>query len=139
MNLPNRRVPAELDRIVLRALARDVQDRYQTAQEFADDLGALIAGYRFNPEKLKELIRGLFRTDYQKEIDEIEACHHSSMLPPSVRESLGMFQEQGQDDAPEIEITSDPPPDGQVVTSAETNVHKGGGFWKRFKNRFSRE
>ena len=42
----NRRVP-ELDAIVLKALARDVPDRYQTAEELAADLDAFMAQYKF--------------------------------------------------------------------------------------------
>src|SRR5512142_1791470 len=42
----NRRVPEALDAIVLRALARDASDRYQTAAEFGDDLLKLLEGYR---------------------------------------------------------------------------------------------
>jgi len=35
-------VPAELDRIVMRCLERDAEDRYQTAEELAADLGRLL-------------------------------------------------------------------------------------------------
>src|SRR5205085_2631769 len=63
----NRRVTPELDAVVLKALARDVGDRYQTAAQFAQDLNSLLANYRFDPSELKEFIRGLFRADYQKE------------------------------------------------------------------------
>ncbi len=37
-------IPAECDRIVARAMAKELADRYQTAEELADDLEALIAG-----------------------------------------------------------------------------------------------
>ena len=39
----NKQVPAELDRIVLRALARDREERYQTAGELAADLREFLA------------------------------------------------------------------------------------------------
>src|SRR5262249_16112352 len=45
----HRPVPAELDAICARALARDVVDRYQTAMDFAQDLNQLLVGYRFDP------------------------------------------------------------------------------------------
>jgi serine/threonine protein kinase/Tfp pilus assembly protein PilF len=35
----NRAMPADLETIVLKAMAKDPAERYQTAQEFADDLG----------------------------------------------------------------------------------------------------
>ena len=37
-------VPAELDQVVMRALAKDPAQRYQTAQEFLADLNAVLAG-----------------------------------------------------------------------------------------------
>ena len=37
-------IPPELDQIVLRALAKDPDDRYQTAEEFIEDLERVEAG-----------------------------------------------------------------------------------------------
>src|SRR6266542_2280514 len=53
----NRRVPEALDRIVLRALARDLPDRYQSARELGDDLAAFIGQYRFNTSEMQEFMR----------------------------------------------------------------------------------
>jgi serine/threonine protein kinase len=66
----NRRVTPELDAISLKALARDVADRYQSAAQLAADLDALIAGYRFDPKELRQFIRQLFRKEYAKEIED---------------------------------------------------------------------
>jgi len=68
----NRRVTPELDTISLKALARDVADRYQNAAQLASDLDALIAGYRFDPKELRQFMRQLFRKEYAKEIEETE-------------------------------------------------------------------
>src|SRR4051812_43826561 len=70
----NRRVTPELDAISLKALARDVADRYQSAAHLAADLDALIAGYRFDPKELRQFIRQLFRKEYAKEIEETETA-----------------------------------------------------------------
>ncbi|HZC12525.1 MAG TPA: protein kinase, partial [Thermoleophilaceae bacterium] len=43
-------VPPELDQIVLRALAKDPHERYQTAEEFSADLDRLEAGLPVAPE-----------------------------------------------------------------------------------------
>src|SRR4030095_6195467 len=68
----NRRVTPELDAISLRALARDVADRYQSAAQLAADLDSLIAGYRFDPKELRQFMRQLFRKEYAKEIEETQ-------------------------------------------------------------------
>src|SRR5262245_4120128 len=66
----NRRVTPELDAISLKALARDVADRYQSAAQFAADLDAVIAGYRFDPKELRQFIRQLFRKEYATELED---------------------------------------------------------------------
>ncbi len=66
----NRRVTPELDAIVQKALARDVADRFQSAAALAAELDALIAGYRFDPKELRQLMRQLFRKEYAKEIED---------------------------------------------------------------------
>lgn len=68
----NRRVTPELDAISLKALARDVADRYQTAAQLAADLDALIAGYRFDPKELRQFVRQLFRKEYARELEEMQ-------------------------------------------------------------------
>jgi eukaryotic-like serine/threonine-protein kinase len=68
----NRRVTPELDAISLKALARDVADRYQNAAQLAADLDALIAGYRFDPKELRQFMRQLFRKEYAKELEDTQ-------------------------------------------------------------------
>jgi eukaryotic-like serine/threonine-protein kinase len=43
-------IPPELDQVVLRALAKAPEDRYQTAEEFAEDLHRVAAGLPISPE-----------------------------------------------------------------------------------------
>src|SRR4051795_7605000 len=68
----NRRVTPELDAIVLKALSRDVADRYQNAAQLAADLDALIAGYRFDPKELRQFMRQLFRKEYARELEDTQ-------------------------------------------------------------------
>ena len=68
----NRRVTPELDAISLKALSRDVADRYQSASHLAADLDALIAGYRFDPKELRQFMRQLFRKEYAKELEDTQ-------------------------------------------------------------------
>jgi serine/threonine protein kinase len=75
----NRRVPEALDRIVLRALARDLPDRYQTAAEFGADLDEFVSQYKLKSTEMQELVRGLFRSDYQKEAEDVAACRAATV------------------------------------------------------------
>lgn len=53
-------VPEVLDAIVLRSLARDPAARYQTAQEMADALEAVLAESKYHSKMLPGLLRSLF-------------------------------------------------------------------------------
>ncbi len=68
----NRRATPELDAIVLKALARDVADRYQSAAELHRDLARLLEGYRFDPRELREFMRKEFRREFLKEEEETQ-------------------------------------------------------------------
>lgn len=82
----NRRVTEELDRIVLKALARDVEQRYQSAAEFGADLDRLLEGYRFDPKELRQFMRQLFRQEYAKERQEMDLS--LSSIPLSERKPI---------------------------------------------------
>ena len=58
----NERVPAEVDRIVMRALERDLDKRYQWASEFAADLRRFLEGAspNYGPAKLSTWMIGNF-------------------------------------------------------------------------------
>ncbi len=43
-------IPEELDQVVLRALSKNPEDRYQTAEEFSEDLHRVEAGLPLSPE-----------------------------------------------------------------------------------------
>src|SRR6478752_7295204 len=83
----NRRVTPELDAISLKALARDVADRYQNAAQLAADLDALIAGYRFDPKELRQFMRQLFRKEYAKEQEDTQLSLESE--PGGLSMSMG--------------------------------------------------
>lgn len=141
----NRRVPAELDRICLKALARDVADRYQSAGELGDDLRALLDGYRFRPDELREFMRSLFRQDVAQEESELCAC-----LPPpepadDEDESEIAVEVQSSAPAPSPPMNlalggvpavthSDPTP----VSPVAAPVADRRGLWTRLKDKLSR-
>ncbi len=70
----NRRVKADLDAIVLKALAREPADRFQTCAELADGLEELLATYGFLQEELKVFLRQMFPAEHTKEREEVAAC-----------------------------------------------------------------
>jgi serine/threonine protein kinase len=78
----NRRVTPELDAITLKALARDVADRYQSAAQLAADLDQLIEGYRFDPKELRQFMRQMFRKEYARELEDNQSALESQPLPP---------------------------------------------------------
>jgi len=84
----NRRVTAELDAISLKALARDVADRYQTAAQLAADLDALIGSYRFDPKELRQFMRQLFRKEYAKEVEDTQMSLEASLAPGALSMSM---------------------------------------------------
>jgi serine/threonine protein kinase len=65
----NSRVPPEIDRILARALERDVSKRYQWASEFADDLRAFLASIKpaFTEKSLSQWMCGNFSEDLEFE------------------------------------------------------------------------
>ncbi|HEY0194834.1 MAG TPA: serine/threonine-protein kinase [Kofleriaceae bacterium] len=115
----NRRVTAELDAIVTRALARDVADRYQTAAQLAADLDALIGSYRFDPKELRQLLRQLFRKEYAKEVEDTELALDASLGALSM--SMGVGQRPGAPGHATAPIGQDAPAvEGSVPYLTET-------------------
>ncbi|HEX2570267.1 MAG TPA: serine/threonine-protein kinase [Polyangia bacterium] len=141
----NRRVTEKLDQVASKALARDVGDRYQTGQELADDLYALLENYRFQPQELEEFVRGLFRQDYTREQEEVDRCMHTQVPPDEEgsASSLEMIIEPSQPGGmegpgtqpglilPETETDEeDTPPDPEPAAARP-------GLWARIKGRLS--
>jgi eukaryotic-like serine/threonine-protein kinase len=131
----NRRVPAELDAIVARALARDVADRYQTAEAFAQDLDQLLVGYRFDPVELRELIRGLFRSDYAKEEEDMRAAR-TSMSAAERQAALPVHASPAPvapTAAPVTDTVPSPPPTPTPAPDEERR-----GLWAKIRSKFSK-
>ncbi len=65
----NRRIPEELEQIVLKALAKDVDDRYQTAMDLHDDLQSFMytSGNFFSRKDLSAYMRKAFGEEIAKE------------------------------------------------------------------------
>jgi serine/threonine protein kinase len=151
----NRRVTPELDAISLKALARDVADRYQNAAQLAADLDSLIAGYRFDPKELRQFMRQLFRKEYAKEIEETEMALDAE---PGASMSLSTTQPRAATTGPhQLTPTTEPaarptmqgigragagtnpaaqPPHSQPPGTSPDDDDKPRGFWgSLFKKR----
>ena len=65
----NRKIPEPLERIVMKALAKDVDDRYQYASDLAMDLQGFMysTGARFGERDLSQFMKATFAEDYEKE------------------------------------------------------------------------
>lgn len=65
----NRRIPDELEQIVLKALAREPEDRYQTAMDLHDDLQSFMytSGNFFSRKDLSAYMRKAFAEEIAKE------------------------------------------------------------------------
>jgi eukaryotic-like serine/threonine-protein kinase len=138
----NRRVGDDLDRIVLRCLARDVVDRHQNAGELARELNTLIEGYKFDPKELREFMRGLFRKEYVKEQEENDQALSAAPLPdpgagpvaaPAELRPPAATPGDGMRSAPRDAIPPPPtPPAPPVVTPPPLEAEpEKKGFWSR--------
>jgi serine/threonine protein kinase len=124
----NRRVTPELDAISLKALARDVADRYQNAAALAADLDALIAGYRFDPKELRQFMRQLFRKEYAKELEDTQlALDAEPGFTPAFQPPTAQFDAATTETInPQIEVVSEAA--GSVVAQPQGDG-KPKGFW----------
>lgn len=148
----NRRVNDKLDQIVLRALARDVSDRYQSAAELRDALDTLLEGYRFDPKELRQLMQQLFRKEHAREQAEISLALKST---PASESGGNMAQPMRMPTHPPDTLTASKPvtaahpvlrlnnsqdlpaPTIQPTTESEppSDKTKEGSFWSRIMRR----
>jgi serine/threonine protein kinase len=151
----NRRVPEALDRIVLKALARDLPDRYQSAKEVADDLHAFMSQYRFQTGEMQEFVRGLFRSDYAKEVSEVEACARASLDRHDDSNEINIESGAIQIDNTQPINTPEPMPSPSLpsgLTPSSDQLRRAadptgpqksvkpnsGGLWSRLRDRFTK-
>ncbi|HET6611509.1 MAG TPA: serine/threonine-protein kinase, partial [Kofleriaceae bacterium] len=146
----NRKIPDELERIVLKALARDVEDRYQNAIDLHDELQAFVytAGEFYSRKDLSTWMKATFAKEIEAEsarLDELSRTPAPERLgararPPtgapemSPRATLAMPPAAKPPKPPPM-----PPPPGRgrppsgeqvaVAAAAANGAHKGGLEW----------
>ncbi len=81
----NRKIPDELERIVLKALAKDVDDRYQNAIDLHDELQAFVytAGEFYSRKDLAAWMKKKFAEEIQEESQKLEA--YRRLRPPEAQ------------------------------------------------------
>jgi serine/threonine protein kinase len=90
----NRRVPAELERIVARSLARDPLHRYSTARELGQDLSRFLFAYGqpISTFDLATIVQGAMRDRQRGRIS------HGSIIDKLIEEALFEFTSLKEDD-----------------------------------------
>jgi serine/threonine protein kinase len=87
-------IPRELDRIVMRSLAIDPKDRYQTAADMAADLERTLIAARYSSRELSKLLQELYMagddplvivdaSDDKENLDRTVAITSTTTLPPT--------------------------------------------------------
>jgi hypothetical protein len=88
----NRRIPEELEQIVLKALARNRDERYQTAMELHDDLQSFMytSGNFFGRKDLSVYMRKVFAEELEKESARDAEYDAVAMPAGAVNENTGL-------------------------------------------------
>ncbi|MBL9008196.1 MAG: protein kinase [Myxococcales bacterium] len=83
----NRRIPEELERIVMKALSRNPADRYQTATEMNSDLQQSLyaSGEFYSRKELAAWMKRVFKPEYEAEQAALDAARE--FRPPSLPSS----------------------------------------------------
>ncbi len=95
----NRRVPEQLEKIVLKALARDVDTRYQYANELADDLQRFLitSDSIFSRKDLMQYMKSTFAEEVERE--KMRLQEYAEIKPP---EGIAAAAEMGYGATPSL-------------------------------------
>lgn len=104
----NRKIPEELERIVLKALTKDVEDRYQNAIDLHDELQAFVytAGEFYSRKDLAGWMKKTFTKEIEEETAKLES--YRQLKPPAIPE--GMDTSMDTEVVPRSDPTPPPPP-----------------------------
>ncbi len=78
----NRKIPDALEKIVMKSLAKDVDERYSYASELAEDLRKFLytSGYSFGRKDLAAFMKATFAEDVEKEKQRLQ--EYNDVKPP---------------------------------------------------------
>jgi serine/threonine protein kinase len=119
----NRKIPDELERIVLKALAKDTDDRYQNAIDLHDELQAFVytASEFYSRKDLAAWMKRTFAKEIDEETAKLESYRQLKPPPELHRPSADASGGGGRTPAPQMRApsgASTPPPVMRRPTAA---------------------
>ncbi|HYO57218.1 serine/threonine-protein kinase, partial [Archangium sp.] len=116
----NHRIPETLEKIVLKALARDVDARYQYANELGDDLQRflLTSESLFGRKDLMQYMKSTFAEDVEREKQRLQ--EYADIKPPEGMLAAIEMGFSGASPAPPVQVPPAPPVPSQVPVAPPT-------------------
>jgi serine/threonine protein kinase len=113
----NRRIPEMLEKIVLKALARDVDARYQYANELGDDLQRFLLTLEtiFGRKDLMQYMKSTFAEDVERE--EMRLQEYADIKPPESMLAAIEKGFSGASSAPQVQVPASAPVSGPSPVS----------------------
>ncbi|AKJ06540.1 serine/threonine protein kinase [Archangium gephyra] len=113
----NRRIPEALEKIVLKALARDVDERYQYANELGDDLQRflLTSDSIFGRKDLMQYMKSTFAEDVEREKQRLQ--EYADIKPPEGMLAAIEMGFSGASSAPQVQVPASVPVPSQPPVS----------------------
>ncbi len=113
----NKEIPAEMERIIMKALTRNVEDRYQHASEMQEDLERYIytAQPIYTGKRLGTWMQKVFQMERDREksiLDEMLAAAEDQAQETAVRSTINTAAAQATQQQPAVD---EPPPEGATV------------------------
>ncbi len=105
----NRRIPDELERIVLKALTKDPEERYQNAIDLHDELQAFVytAGEFYSRKDLAGWMKTTFAAEIEEETAKLESFRN--MTPPQGKDAPAVAPPAAAMPAPALAPAPPPP------------------------------
>jgi TonB family protein len=138
----NPKVPEALEKIITKALHKNPDERYQTAQDLQKDLDNLFysEGYNATSGSLAQFLQSLFPEEWGKEGGGKETVVIEKEISQALLSSLGDVPEKSKEEpapvsvvAPELVGTEKPKRDGRIkiVPTAEKRIEPQGASAKQ--------
>ena len=104
-------VPAELDAIVLKALARDPDERYPSARAMGRDLAAFLtrSGATLGMSDVSEWMRALFEEERATRLKELRRAREAVGLAPTIRDGSEVSSTGSVVPSVSLEVSGAPP------------------------------